>query len=165
MLIEQNGGMAMRRMAASNILMTAALFGFGGKCPPAGLSSAQAAATSEVIPLQIPDKFTNLKVLPRDVDRQQLLSRMNQYAGQLGVHCSFCHDLYSRTGHADFASDVKPEKSAARSMIRMADTINAKFLAQLPKSLGTKQIVTCYTCHRELPEPNIHPAAEPLPAN
>lgn len=129
--------------------MAVAVFGFG---LPGLLYSAQNPTVPSVKPLQIPNKFTNLRVLPKNIDRGDLLTRMNQYSGELGVRCSFCHMLNAETGHADFASDAKPEKRAARLMIRMTHTINASFLKQLPAKINTGQ-VSCYTCHRGHPKP------------
>ena len=51
--------------------------------------------------------------------------------------CAFCHN------GADFASDAKPQKAAARTMLRMTRTINATWQNHVAPS-G----VTCYTCHR-----------------
>ena len=61
--------------------------------------------TSEVN-AQIPDKFSNLKVLPKDISKGELIGNMKNAAIGLGVRCTFCHvgegdDLST----FDFASD------------------------------------------------------------
>ena len=58
---------------------------------------------------QIPDEFTNLKVLPRGIEKRDLVNTMKNFTFSLGVRCSFCHvgkeeaDLSTY----DFASDDK----------------------------------------------------------
>ncbi|HEX4021614.1 MAG TPA: c-type cytochrome [Acidobacteriaceae bacterium] len=92
-------------------------------------------------------KPTNLQVLPKDISPQDLMMTMHNFTGELGVHCSFCHEVNSQTHHPDFASDAKPEKSAARVMIRMTHDLNANYLTRLPDR-DSKAKVTCGTCHR-----------------
>jgi hypothetical protein len=40
---------------------------------------------------QIPDKFTNLKILPSGVPRAELVRVMREFASALGVRCNHCH--------------------------------------------------------------------------
>ena len=56
--------------------------------------------------------------------------------------CSFCH------AGADYASDAKPEKAAARVMLQMTRHLNADWSKHVAGA-G----VTCYTCHRGQPVP------------
>ncbi len=56
--------------------------------------------------------------------------------------CAFCH------AGADYASDAKPQKAAARIMMRMTRHINADWASHVAPA-G----VTCYTCHRGQPVP------------
>ena len=37
---------------------------------------------------QIPDEFTNLKLLPKDIEKRQLIGTMRDWAGGLGVRCN-----------------------------------------------------------------------------
>ena len=92
-------------------------------------------------------KPTNLQVLPKDIAPGDLIAIMRHFTGDLGVHCSFCHEENAQTHRPDFASDAKPEKAAARVMMRMTQDINAKYLAELPDH-GAMQKVSCGTCHR-----------------
>jgi len=39
---------------------------------------------------QVPDKFTNLKVLPKDISKQELQTTMRGFAFALGVRCEHC---------------------------------------------------------------------------
>ena len=40
---------------------------------------------------QFPEKFTNLKVLPKDISRSELQSMMRGFAFALNVRCDHCH--------------------------------------------------------------------------
>ncbi len=102
---------------------------------------------------QIPDRFTNLQVLPEKIGREQLLDTMRSFSEALGVRCKFCH-----VGHSpdslegyDFASDDPEHKRVARGMMKMVDEINRKLL---PAATGEGAgHVRCVTCHRGLDEP------------
>lgn len=99
-------------------------------------------------PIHVPDKFTNLRVLPPNISREHLISLMNGYCRQLGVRCSNCHMLNHDTHVVNFASDLKPEKQTARLMIGMTQAINSRYLIKVPESLKARRTVTCITCHR-----------------
>src|ERR1044071_1918144 len=66
--------------------------------------------------------YKNLKVLQKDITKQQLDSVMAHFCVSLGVKCNFCHAPMADTlnKHLDFASDAKEEKNTAREMFRMA---------------------------------------------
>jgi hypothetical protein len=106
-----------------------------------------AQAASPQRPRREMPKPTNLQVLPKDLSSQDLMATMQQFTANLGVRCSFCHAENSETHRPDFASDAKPEKAAARVMMRMTQDIDAKYLAQLPDQ-GMMMKVSCGTCHR-----------------
>jgi tetratricopeptide (TPR) repeat protein len=111
-----------------------------------GAASAQA---------QIPDTFTNLKVLPKDTTKPELIKIMRGFSVDLGVRCVHCHVAKDPNDFStiNFASDQKPAKETARKMIRLAKDINEK----LDKDLGTERSghlqVTCFTCHHGLEHP------------
>jgi hypothetical protein len=95
----------------------------------------------------------NLKVLPADMSRAQLISTMKFFAQSLGVRCTFCH--VGTEGQPlstfDFPADTKPEKGTARAMIRMVQHINADYL---PAATGLPDAkVTCFSCHRGAKKP------------
>ena len=107
----------------------------------------------------IPEKFTNLQVLPKTITRAELVPIMRSFALSLGVRCEHCHvgegnDL----SKFDFAADAKPTKATARQMLRMVNRIHAEDLkgvgdaARMPK-------VTCFTCHRGAKTPATTPPA------
>jgi tetratricopeptide (TPR) repeat protein len=104
---------------------------------------------------QIPDKFTNLKVLPKDTPKAELVNIMRHFAGDLGVRCKHCHYAKDPEDFStfNFASDQKPEKEIARNMMRMVKGINEtldKDFKDAPDHLKVK----CFTCHHgnEKPE-------------
>jgi hypothetical protein len=102
---------------------------------------------------QIPDKFTNLQVLPKEIPKSELVSIMRNYAGDLGVRCGFCHtggDPNTLQG-VNFASDENDKKKTARLMIRMVQSINQDQLTKLGKKPLPQ--VSCITCHRRNSDP------------
>ena len=81
---------------------------------------------------QIPDKFENLKVIPKDVTRTQLVRQMRNMAGDLGVRCNYCHVGESEDNLIgyDFATDEKQEKKTARDMMKLVNELNGGFFAE-----------------------------------
>jgi len=79
---------------------------------------------------------------------------MNFFSASMGRRCNFCH--VNNQGQWDYASDAKPEKTAAREMIKLVMDIN-KTTERLKLDP-----VSCYTCHRGRPSPQSIPAL-PLP--
>jgi hypothetical protein len=99
-------------------------------------------------------KPTNLQALPKDLTGDQVMDIMHKFAGQLGVECDYCHAKNAATGHLDFASDANPVKDRARTMIRMNEEINQRFLVQLTNPPAEHE-VTCGTCHRGAAKPTV----------
>jgi tetratricopeptide (TPR) repeat protein len=104
---------------------------------------------------QLPDSFTNLKVLAPGISHEDLVSTMKGFTRGLGVRCSFCHvgDDAKGWGSFDFKSDEKAPKQTARTMMSMVQDINQKQLASLSAREGIK--VQCVTCHHGLKEPRL----------
>jgi hypothetical protein len=106
--------------------------------------------------------FKNLKVLPKNTSHETLEKIMHEFNHDLGVKCGFCH-APSKDGskHPDFASDDKPEKNVARSMMKMTLKINKKFFEIKHPLIGDSTLeITCFTCHHGEAHPE-HPAAMP----
>jgi Photosynthetic reaction centre cytochrome C subunit len=98
----------------------------------------------------------NLKVLPKNISKEDLDKVMDGFKAALGVKCNFCHAAFkdSTLHKLDFASDEKPEKNIARHMMRMSAKINKKFFSFNKDDKGDPvQTVTCVTCHRGNPNP------------
>lgn len=104
---------------------------------------------------QIPDTFTNLKVLPQDIEKSELIGVMRGFASALGVRCNHCHvgeDAATLQGF-DFASDEIESKQAARVMLEMTRAINAEYVPQVAHGDEAQVEVKCMTCHRGQTEP------------
>lgn len=99
----------------------------------------------------IPEKFTNLQLLPKDITRSELVPMMRGFSMQTGSRCSTCHvgEEGQDLSTYDFASDARPAKAVARKMMRMTREINGPLLEGVgtPAAPGVSK-VTCYTCHR-----------------
>jgi tetratricopeptide (TPR) repeat protein len=106
---------------------------------------------------QIPEKFTNLKILNEGVSRGELVGMMRQFAGALDVRCNYCHvgNADGSLEGMDFASDDKTAKRSARVMMRMTKAINADYVSQVEQEVvGDERVkVKCMTCHRGQEEP------------
>jgi tetratricopeptide (TPR) repeat protein len=111
---------------------------------------------------QIPQKFENLKVLPKHISRDSLVQVMRAFSLQLGVRCTYCHATEPKPAGAPadapakmiFKSDDKIQKRKARFMLQMVAKLNDKILPGLPGERHDPRIVMrCVTCHRGSPLP------------
>lgn len=104
-----------------------------------------------------PESFTNLKVLPSDIETRTLVGMMADFTRALGVRCTFCH--VGREGiplsEYDFAADEKPTKLKARRMLEMVGQINNVYLAGLENRAEPAVGVQCMTCHRGVRQPRM----------
>lgn len=102
-----------------------------------------------------PSRPKNLQVLPKDISNKDLIATMRGFTAALGVECSFCHAENPQTHRPDFASDANPHKDMARTMLRMVNEINSKYLATIrdPDASQEDKSVSCGTCHRGFPMP------------
>ena len=112
--------------------------------------------------MQIPDKFTNLQVLPKNISKEELVNTMRMFSRSLGTRCDACHVMSE--DKADFASDQKDNKNAARNMMKMVRDININYMPKLEPLPGEekedKKGVNCWTCHRGHKEPEEGPPAD-----
>ena len=133
---------------------------------PAPSAAPAAASTSQ---------FKNLQVLPKDITRDQLMATMRGFTRGLGVRCNHCHVVTATEPEEklDFAADTKEEKKVARVMYLMARDINTNWMqrveaaeghAPAAATPGAPPRVTCWTCHRGMPEPESPPPPAPRPA-
>jgi tetratricopeptide (TPR) repeat protein len=105
---------------------------------------------------QFPDKFTNLKVLPKDISKRELESTMRGFAFALGVRCDHCHVEKKAPEHGlDFAADDKDAKKTARLMLQMVAAINHDYVSKVSKTPPNAATihVQCVTCHHGLTQP------------
>ena len=127
----------------------------------AGLAVAMLIAAAGQLEAQIPDTYTNLQVLPKEIAKPDLVSTMREMAGSLGVRCTHCHVGPDDLQGMDFATDEKATKRTARVMLRMVDEINGSHLKRIETGRAETTRVRCLTCHRGLTVPkSIHEILE-----
>jgi tetratricopeptide (TPR) repeat protein len=98
------------------------------------------------------DAPKNLKVLPKDWTRPQVIQVMQNFTAALGVGCEHCH-VEKEGAPPDFESDDKKEKEQARAMMKIAQDLNARLPKDLDESADQLTRIGCITCHRGVPEP------------
>lgn len=99
-------------------------------------------------------KAKNLKVLPKNISKEELDKVMDNFKLALGVRCSHCHaPMKDNPRKMDFASDEKPEKETARKMMRMTAKINKKYFHTVLQEGKTITQIACVTCHNGKAEP------------
>lgn len=107
---------------------------------------------------QIPDSFTNLTALPKDIGKKDLIGIMKNFTSSLGVRCNYCHagkegiSDPQELSEIDFASDKVPAKDITRVMMKMTQSINNDHLT-LIKEKNHLEKVECVICHKGMTEP------------
>ena len=85
----------------------------------------------------------SLQILDFESERD-LKKYMKEISKDLGVKCTYCHDLNDKSIDTD-------HKLIAREMIKMQKDLNKQYFAMIGDSLlkhkNTLQI-SCWTCHR-----------------
>ncbi len=102
---------------------------------------------------QIPDKYTNLQILPTEITKGDLVGRMREIAGSLGVRCNHCHLGPDDLQGMDFATDEKATKRTARVMMKMVEEINGRLLKPVDTGRAEVTQVRCITCHHGITVP------------
>ena len=95
-------------------------------------------------------QLKNLQVLDFESERE-LKKYMKTIGKDLGVKCTFCHDINDKSIDTD-------HKLVAREMIRMQMDLNKGFFAQIGDSLlhhETSLQISCWTCHRGSNDPQL----------
>jgi photosynthetic reaction center cytochrome c subunit len=98
-------------------------------------------------PLLAEQVFKNVQVL-KGIPVDDFLGTMGIMAAALQFDCSDCH-VAAGTEKVDWAADT-PRKQMARVMVTMVATINKN-------NFGGRQLVTCWTCHRNRDKPLVTP--------
>jgi hypothetical protein len=88
--------------------------------------------------------YKNIQVL-KGTPANELIQAMHLVKADVGLDCEDCHDPKDR------AADTLRPKEVAREMWRMMMEINKN-------TFQGRQMVTCYTCHRGVPNPANVPA-------
>jgi photosynthetic reaction center cytochrome c subunit len=91
--------------------------------------------------------FKNVQVL-KGIPVDEFLGTMGIMAASLQFDCSDCH-VNAGTANVDWAADT-PRKIMARRMVTMVAAINQN-------NFGGRQMITCWTCHRNRDKPLVTP--------
>ena len=91
--------------------------------------------------------FKNVQAL-KGIPVDDFLETMGLMAAALQFDCSDCH-VGAGTDKVDWAADT-PRKRTARRMVNMVAAINRD-------NFGGRQLVTCWTCHRNRDKPLVTP--------
>lgn len=114
-----------------------------------------------------PAGYQNLQVLPRDIPNAQLVAVMQAFESALGVTCEHCHVFLGRGNPMNnLASDDKPAKKVARTMMLAVRDFNAKLISDVGKPAAQLTQAQCGTCHRgsAIPKYEAPPAPAAAPA-
>jgi len=105
-----------------------------------------------------PPKYKNLKILPKNITKDQMDSVMHHFTNSMGKKCNFCHVYNQEEKKMDFVSDAKEEKATARDMWKMTAKLNKKYFdVKNSKNLDARLEVTCFTCHHGSDHPETKP--------
>jgi len=116
----------------------------------AGLAAAQPASPEK--PLLAEQVFKNIQAL-KGIPVDDFLETMGIMTASLQFDCSDCH-TNAGTSQVNWAADT-PRKIMARAMVNMVTAINKN-------NFGGRQMVTCWTCHRNRDKPLVTPTMEVL---
>ncbi len=130
-----------RRTLAAAKVVVALLIG-------AGLAVAQPASPDK--PLLAEQVFKNIQAL-KGISVDDFLQTMGLMTAALQFDCADCH-TNAGTNLVDWAADT-PRKVMARRMVNMVATINKT-------NFGGRQMVTCWTCHRNRDKPLVTPTMD-----
>ncbi len=109
----------------------------------------------QVSPQEEEYRAKNLKVLPKDISKEELDEVMDGFKAALGVKCGHCHAPSTLDPKKlDFASDDKIEKEIARKMMKMTAKINKKYFHREDEQ-GMIANISCMTCHNGNETPKI----------
>ena len=114
----------------------------------AGLAVAQPAIQPK--PLLAEQVFKNIQAL-KGIPVDDFMETMGIMSAAIGFDCADCH-VGAGTDKVDWAADT-PRKIMARLMVNMVSTINKN-------NFGGRQMVTCWTCHRNRDKPQVTPGME-----
>src|SRR5207249_1201257 len=103
-------------------------------------------------PLLSDQVFKNIQAL-KGIPVDDFMETMGIMAAALQFDCSDCH-VGAGTDKVDWAADT-PRKRMARNMVNMVTTINKT-------NFGGRQMVTCWTCHRNRDKPLTTPTMDVL---
>jgi photosynthetic reaction center cytochrome c subunit len=109
-------------------------------------------AVAQEKPLMAEQVFKNIQAL-KGIPVDDFMETMGIMTSALQFDCSDCH-ANAGTDRVDWAADT-PRKRTARRMVTMVATINKD-------NFGGRQMVTCWTCHRNRDRPLVTPTMEAI---
>src|SRR5689334_5485846 len=115
-----------------------------------GLAGAQSGSQEK--PLLAEQAFKNIQVF-KGLPVDDFMETMGIMAASLDFDCSDCH-VGAGTDQVDWPADT-PRKQMARMMVLMVANINKS-------SFGGRQVVTCWTCHRNRDKPLVTPVMDTI---
>jgi hypothetical protein len=114
-----------------------------------GLALAQ---TSQEKPLLAEQAFKNIQVF-KGLPVDDFMETMGIMAASLDFDCSDCH-VGAGTDQVNWAADTS-RKQMARLMVTMVASLNKN-------TFGGRQLVTCWTCHRNRDKPLVTPVMDTI---
>src|SRR5438309_1298092 len=117
-----------------------------------GVGFAVAQTASQEKPLLAEQAFKNIQVL-KGIPVDDFMETMGVMAASLDFDCSDCH-VGAGTDQVDWPADTQ-RKNMARIMITMVANINKN-------NFAGRQMVTCWTCHRNRDKPLVTPVMETI---
>jgi len=123
-----------------------------GQIALAGAGRALARQATPEKPLLAEQVFKNVRAL-KGIPVDDFIQTMGLMAAALQFDCSDCH-VGAGTNRVDWAADT-PRKVMARQMVNMVTTLNQN-------NFGGRQLVTCWTCHRNRDKPLTTPTLETI---
>jgi photosynthetic reaction center cytochrome c subunit len=115
-----------------------------------GLAGAQTASQEK--PLLAEQAFKNIQVF-KGLPVDDFMETMGIMAASLDFDCSDCH-VGAGTDQVNWAADTS-RKQMARLMVTMVANINKN-------NFGGRQLVTCWTCHRNRDKPLVTPVMDTI---
>jgi len=97
--------------------------------------------------------FKNVQIL-KGIPVDRFMGTMGFFSASVGLNCTDCHVAESGGNWARYADDT-PLKQMTRRMMLMVNSINQT-------NFGSRQVVTCDTCHRGTNRPNVMPSLASL---
>jgi photosynthetic reaction center cytochrome c subunit len=101
-------------------------------------------------PLMAENVFKNVQVL-KGIPVDDFMATMGIMSAALGFDCQECHEA-AGTDNVKWEADT-PRKRTARRMVTMMTAINRD-------NFNGRQVVTCWTCHRNRDRPLVTPTLE-----
>ena len=117
-----------------------------------GIGLAGAQTGSQEKPLLAERAFKNIQVF-KGLPVDDFMETMGIMAASLDFDCSDCH-VGAGTDQVDWAADTS-RKQMARLMVTMVASINKN-------NFGGRQLVTCWTCHRNRDKPLVTPVMDTI---